>query len=237
LLAHRSLERATKAAATAASDAAAEAAAGPVTQQAAIPAVRSESGTIITARTANDLNEQFFAANGEERRFILLGLPLIAPIAPGQAAVSRDPKLGKRIEAAALAHKPEELASQLAQALRIARAQARRIASDQLGEPITIALKAFAIPRDLVYRILMFVNPMVGHSVERVHSLALLFDEMTVPAAEGMVAIWQALPGAERAATKHHPLFWNDERSRARGATFARRRELPAQTVKRRDAS
>ena len=35
------------------------------------------------------------------------------------------------------------------------------------------------MPRDVLYRILMFVNPAVGHSVERVHALAALYDEMT----------------------------------------------------------
>ena len=49
------------------------------------------------------------------------------------------------------------------------------------------------MPRDVLYRILMFVNPSVGHSVERVHALAVLYDEILVPAAEEMVAIWQAL--------------------------------------------
>ena len=40
-----------------------------------------------------------------------------------------------------------------------------------IGEPIVVAVKALGIPRDVVYRMLMFVNPTVGHSVERVHAL------------------------------------------------------------------
>ena len=52
------------------------------------------------------------------------------------------------------------------------------------------------MPRDVVYRILLFVNTTVGHSVERVHALAALYDEMTMQAAEHMVAIWQALQQA-----------------------------------------
>ncbi len=50
--------------------------------------------------------------------------------------------------------------------------QARRIAADDLGEPIVTAAKALDMPRDVVYRILLFVNTTVGHSVERVHALA-----------------------------------------------------------------
>ena len=58
---------------------------------------------------------------------------------------------------------------------------------------MVVAVKALSVPRDVFHRILMFVNPAVGHSVERVQALAALFDEMTLPAAEGMVAIWQSL--------------------------------------------
>ena len=68
--------------------------------------------------------------------------------------------------------------SYLAHSLHIPRAQARRIAGDDLGEPIVTAAKALTMPRDVVYRILLFVNTTVGHSVERVHALAALYDEM-----------------------------------------------------------
>jgi hypothetical protein len=74
----------------------------------------------------------------------------------------------------------------------------------------------------------MFVNPTVGHSVERIHTLATLFDEMSMQAAEGMIAIWQALRADERSMAKHQPLFWNDERSRARPAAVATRRPQAA---------
>jgi hypothetical protein len=72
----------------------------------------------------------------------------------------------------------------------------------------------------------MFVNPAVGHSVERVHALATLYDEITAQAAQGMVAIWQALRGEARSEAKHQPLLWNDERSRARPAAAPVRRPL-----------
>ena len=71
-----------------------------------------------------------------------------------------------------------DFAQHLAHSLQIPRAQARRIAGDDLGEPIVIAAKALTMPRDVVYRILLFVNTTVGHSVERVHALAALYDEM-----------------------------------------------------------
>lgn len=180
------------------------------------------------ATTAGELNDIFFAAAELERRLILLNLHVAAPLSPGQVAVLRDPGIGQRLEAAALGNHREELAKQLAEALRIPREQARRIVRDDHGEPIVVAVKALGISRDVVYRLLMFVNPTVGHSVERVHALAMLYDEITAQAAEGMVAIWQALRSEARATAKHQPLLWNDERSRARLAAAPARRPLAA---------
>jgi len=183
---------------------------------------------IVDATTAGELNDIFFTAAEHERRLILLNLHVAAPLSPGQVVVLRDPGIGQRLEAAALGNHREELVKHLAEALRIPREQARRIVRDDHGEPLVVAVKALGISRDVVYRLLMFVNPAVGHSVERVHALATLYDEMTAQAAEGMVAIWQALRSEARATAKHQPLLWNDERSRARPAAAPARRPLAA---------
>jgi hypothetical protein len=182
-------------------------------------------GTMDSA-IAGELNDIFFTATGQERRLILLNLHVVAPLSPGQVAILRDPGIGQRLEAAALGNHREDLVKQFAEALRIPREQARRIVRDDHGEPIVVAVKALGIPRDVVYRLLMFVNPAVGHSVERVHALAMLYDEMTAQAAEGMVAIWQAFRSDARSTAKHQPLLWNDERLRARPAAPAARRPL-----------
>lgn len=191
----------------------------------------------IAAPTARELNEQFFAATAYERRLILLNLHVVAPVATGRVVVSRDPTIAKRLEAAALGQHRDDLAKQLAAALQIANAQGRRIARDDLGEPIIVAVKALGIARDVVHRILMFFNPAVGHSVERVRALAALHDEMPLPAAEGMVAIWQALHDGEHATPKHQALYWNDERSHARAMVPARHPQTAAQPRERRGAS
>jgi hypothetical protein len=180
----------------------------------------------MNSTTAAELNDIFFSAAEHERRLILLNLHVAAPLSPGQVAVLRDPEIGQRLEAAALGNHREDLAKQLAEALRIPRDQARRIVRDDHGEPIVVAVKALGIARDVVYRLLMFVNPTVGHSVERVHALATLYDELSAQAAEGMVAIWQALRSEARATAKHQPLFWNDERSHARPPAAPARRPL-----------
>jgi hypothetical protein len=187
---------------------------------------------------ASDLNEQFFAADANERRLILLNFHIVMPAAPDRAERSGDASVGLRLETAALTRNREDLAQQFAHALHIPRAQARRIVGDELGEPIVIGAKALKLPRDVVHRILLFANPAIGHSVERVHTLATLYDEMTVEAAEQMVAIWQSLHDHERPALAHRPVHWNDERSRARTATTTvRRAPAPHRRSERRDVS
>jgi hypothetical protein len=193
---------------------------------------------MIGAAVASQLNELFFAATADERRLILLNLEIAAPLPADRIQIPQDAAAGQRLEAAALAHNREEFAQHLAQLLQIPRMQARRIADDDLGEPIVAAAKALNVSRDVVYRILLFVNATIGHSVERVHALASLYDEMSAAAAEHMVGIWQALHGNERTTAQHRPLSWNDQRSRARTATDAVRRAPIAQRPReRRDAS
>jgi uncharacterized protein (DUF2336 family) len=193
----------------------------------------------ITGDVASELNEQFFAASADERRLILLNLHIAVPMPASRVGLSKEAIVIKRLETAALAHNREDFAAYLAQAIRVARMQARRITADDLGEPIVAAAKALNMPRDVLYRVLLFVNPTIGHSVARVHALAALFDEMTVQAAEHMVTIWQALHNSERAGLPQR--LWTKEeeaRARARTATATvRRAPAPRRSDERRDAS
>jgi len=193
---------------------------------------------VVDRTTASVLNELFFTANAQERRLILLNFDVVAPVPAGRVGVSFDPSVGRRLEAAALAGNNEEFAQLLARALRISREQARRMARDELGEPVAVAGKALGLARDVLHRILLFVNPVVGHSVERVHALAALHDATTPQAAQGMVEIWQALPQNERAGAKHQPLTWDEVMRRGARAAPAAPRTAPApRTNERRNAS
>jgi len=222
----------------------------PASQSIAIPAPEdaaphpeavAASATIapLDAATAAELTELFFAASAIERRLILLNLNVVAPVSPGSIRVMRDISVSQRLEAAALGGNREGFAQDLAQALQIPREQARRIVRDDLGEPVVVVAKALNMPREVLYRVLLFVNLTVGHSVERVHALAALNDEMTQAAAEGMVVIWQALRAQDRVVTSHQPLAWDDEaRQRARPAIAAAPRiPLTQRTSGRRNAS
>jgi hypothetical protein len=163
----------------------------------------------IAVHVATTLNEVFFAANADERRLILLNLDVIAPFSVGRGTPRSEDGLSRRLEAAVLTRNREAFAQHLAEALHISRAQARRVADDELGEPIVTAAKALNMRRGALYRILLFIN--VGRSVAHVQALTELHHEMPTHNAEHMVAIWQSLPKLDRPAERHQPMFWNDD--------------------------
>jgi hypothetical protein len=199
---------------------------------------QSPAPRAMDAATAAELNELFFTATADERKLILLNFDVVAPPAGNASRVAADPLAGEQLEAAVLTGKSEHFVARLAQALLIPHEQARRIARDELGEPVVVAAKVLGLTREVVCRILLFVNPAVGHSVERVHALAALYDELSAPAAEGMLAIWQALHNNEPARAKYQPLVWDDEtRRRVRQGLTVRRKPLAPQTGDRRNAS
>ena len=98
--------------------------------------------------------------------------------------------------------------------LSVGHALAARIVRDPSGEGIVIAAKALGMKADVLQRILLFLNPAIGQSVERVFELAQLYDDITWSAAEQMVAIWRQKD--ERLRPRHAPVHYDDERTSAR---------------------
>jgi hypothetical protein len=187
--------------------------------------------------TATELNELFFSADASERRLILLNMHVADPTPTLRSRLTTTASIGDELEGALLTGKRELFAARLAQALRISHEQARRIGNDELGEPVLIAAKALGLRRDVLYRILMFVNPAVGHSVERVHALAVLYDALQPGAAQAMLAIWQALPATERAHFGQRAPLVEETRPRARAAAVTQRTPAVPQTKELRDVS
>lgn len=199
--------------------------------------VLADAPGVVDPLTAGVLNKLFFAANATERRLIVLNLDLVAPLPPGRVVVARSAAIGQRLETAALARNREVFAQHLAHALNIPRQQAGRIVRDDLGEPVAVAAKVLGLSVEVFHRVLLFLNPAVGHSVERVHALAALYQEMSWPAAAGLVAIWQALEKDERAVSKYRPQTWDDQgAARQPQATPLRRAPAAPATRERRSA-
>ncbi len=189
----------------------------------------------IAVRVATALNELFFAATSDERRIILLNLDVIAPLSVGRGTLCHEDGLSGRLEAAVLSRNREAFAQHLAQALHISRLQARRVADDDLGEPIVAAAKALNMRRGALYRILLFVN--VGRSVARIQALTELHHELPWQSAEHMVAIWQSLPNVDRPAERHRPMLWNDDSTTRPRTVSAIAHHVDLSSPEKRDAS
>jgi uncharacterized protein (DUF2336 family) len=165
-----------------------------------------------------DLAELFFAASSDERRLILTNLDAVAGPAQRRPAVASD--VIPRLETAALQHNAGEFSRTLERALGISAALAERITRDPSGEPIVVAARAIGMKAAVLQRILLFLNPQVGQSIERVYDLARLYDELSPAAAERMLAIWQQTGGERK--PRHEPLHWDDVHRNARSqATHA----------------
>jgi hypothetical protein len=155
--------------------------------------------------SADELSELFFSANAEERRLILLNLQYapLAPATPVAAGIARESI--HRLEASALGRNSEVFARELERTLIISRVQARRLIDDESGEPIVVVAAALGMQSTVLQRILLCLNPAIGQSVQRVHELALLQEEIEPDAALRLVAIWQASHQANKKPAPAHP--------------------------------
>lgn len=141
---------------------------------------------------ANELSELFFAASADERRLILINLRYAAPAIVDSAAAPLSPVVARQLEIAALSRNPDAFVRGLEQFLGIASALAYRIVRDPLGEPLIVAAKALGITPDALQRMLLFLNPAIGRSVQLVYELSTLFEAIEADASRALVAIWRA---------------------------------------------
>lgn len=175
---------------------------------AAAPGTAPASERAAGAETSAAHGLRFFAGDEAERAAVLADLAAqdriddAAVVAPGEEAI-------RRLEASALGGRPSDFIRELERALGVARSLAEAIVNDRAGEPLVVAARALAMPVAVLQRILMFVNPSVGHSVRRVYALTALFEQVSPIAAFRLVASWRVMsdassPVQRRVATPPH---------------------------------
>ena len=147
------------------------------------------------------LGEHFLTAGSAERRLLLanLGDGALSPAEQAFAATSEEAI--RELETAALQRRPDLFVHGLEAHLHIPRAKAEQIVRDETGEPLVVAARAFAFPSDVLLRILLFLNPVIGHSVERVFDLVDLHEKLSAEAAETIKVQYE--PVAWRTAADH----------------------------------
>jgi hypothetical protein len=187
-----------------------------------IPATTADMTPELEAR---ELSGLFFAADSLERRLILISLEYLPTAAPALPVTMQQADIW-RFESFALQHKTEAVLRELEHALGISRRTALRIVEDNSGESVVAAAKAMELPSDVLQRILLFMNPRVGQSVDRVYELAGLYADITVDAARRLIGIWRDADPPDIRSAKHAAL-WQDAVEQARTALSDITRRVP----------
>jgi hypothetical protein len=172
-----------------------------------------------TEQRARELTEIFFSADPAERRLILTNLDEIAVrhVAP----INKANDIIRHLESAALRHDAGAFARELVGRLGINREIADRIVEDPSGEPLLIVGRIFEMPAAMLQRVLLFLNPTVGQSVQRVYELAALYGQITRPAAAHLLSIFRMASAADHPSYQsvlYQSTLWNDEALTAREA-------------------
>lgn len=184
---------------------------------AAAPAAPAPCAAPAAAAEAAELAELFFAAGAPERRLILLNLDF-ASLVPAQPFCAPQRADVWRLETAALQHNTETLIRELARMVGVTRTQARRIIDDELREPIVVAAKALDLTAEVLQRLLLFMSPWGGQSIDRLQQLVELHGEISVDAARRLVAIWRDAQRVEESRVRHEPVTWRTAAENARRA-------------------
>ncbi|MET0906042.1 MAG: DUF2336 domain-containing protein [Tardiphaga sp.] len=189
----------------------------PTLQQPAPPPSRVVNRTM-QPNDAAEISNLFFAGGAPERAKMLHNLadtPLQPSARIPQARAERAMHI---LEMAAFAEDRENFAREISEALMLPLAIADQVVNDPGGEPLACCAKALGMPGPVFQRVLLFLNPEFGASVNNVYRLSRMYDVLTERASLIMVAAWR---GAHLAATraKFRPGLYDDERQRARAAT------------------
>src|SRR6266550_6076034 len=183
--------------------------------------LRMSSNLSMQPKDAAEITDLFFSASASERALILHNL-LETPLkASARIPAARAARAVETLEMAAFAADIENFTLELGEALILPWRVAAAVVNDPGGEPLACAAKALDMPSAVFQRVLMFLNPDFGSSVNYVYRLSRLYDRLSERSALIMLAAWR---GSTMAVTraKYRSSLYDDERHRARS--------VPAQT-------
>jgi hypothetical protein len=183
--------------------------------------LRMASNLSMQPNDAAEINDMFVRAGASERALILQNLHDTPLRASTRIPAARAARAIETLEMAAFAADIENFTLELGETLILPSRVAAQVVNDPGGEPLACAAKALDMPSAVFQRVLLFLNPEFGSSVNNVYRVSRLYDRLSERAALIMLAAWR---GSTMAVTraKYQPTLYDDERHRARSA--------PAQT-------
>ena len=183
--------------------------------------LRMASNLSMRPNDAAEISDMFFAAAASERALILHNLQETPLKAAARIPAPRAARAIEILEMAAFAADIENFTLELGEVLILPSRIAAQVVNDPGGEPLACALKALDMPSAVFQRVLLFLNPELGSSVNSVYRLSRLYDRLSERSALVVLAAWR---GSTMAVTraKYQASLYDDERQRTRSA--------PAQT-------
>jgi uncharacterized protein DUF2336 len=179
--------------------------------------LRMASSLSMRPNDAAEISDMFFAASASERALILHNLSETPLKASARIPAPRAKRAIETLEMAAFAEDAENFAREIGEALILPTRIATQVVDDPGREPLACAARALDMPSAAFQRVLLFLNPEFGSSVQNVYRLSRLYDRLTERSALVMLAAWR---GSTMAVTraKYRPSLYDDERQRARSA-------------------
>ena len=177
--------------------------------------LRPASNLPMQPNDAADLNDMFLGAGPGERASILYNLADKPLQASARLPAARARRAIETLEMAAFAADVENFTLELGEALMLPSPVAARTVNDPGGEPLACAMKALEMPSAVFQRVLLFLHPDFGSSVNTVYRLSRLYDRLEERSALIMLDAWRRSASAANRA-KYRPALYDDERARAR---------------------
>ena len=177
--------------------------------------MRMASNLSLQPTDATEICEMFARADSGERAAILHNLAESPLKASPRIPLSRATRSIAALEMAAFVTDTDNFIRELAETLILPHRIAVQIVSDPGGEPIACTMRALDMPGPAFQRVLLFLKPEIGSSVQHVYRLARLYERLSERAALVMLAAWRGST-MEVARTRYRPSLYDDERQRAR---------------------
>ncbi|TWC05876.1 uncharacterized protein DUF2336 [Bradyrhizobium macuxiense] len=166
---------------------------------------------------AAEISDMFFTASAKERAQILHNLQETPLKAAARIPAARAARAIHILEMAAFAEDLDNFTLELGEALILPSRIATDVVNDPGGEPLACAMRALDVSSAAFQRILMFLNPEAGSSVNYVYRLSRLYDRLSERSALVMLAAWRGSTMAV-ARNKYRSALYDDERHRVRAA-------------------
>jgi hypothetical protein len=167
---------------------------------------------------AAEISRMFFGASSSERAMMLHNFSETPLKAAPRIPVARAAQAIEALEMAAFVADVENFTFELGETLILPWKISTQIVNDWGGEPLACASKALGMPSYIFQRVLLFLKPEIGTSVQTVYRLSRLYDILNERSALIMLAAWRG-SSMVVARARYRPALHDDERNRARQAT------------------